>query len=247
MVTITSTTKKLCLILIAALLVVILCMCSGCFIRVGAPEYDLGVAPENPTAAIPDIMAKPQPTTPITVPTEPTPTEPAPTEPIPTEPAPTEPAPTEPPATKPTEPVQTKTKYYDVPLSNDLQDYIFQLCERYDIDPALIIAMIKQESNYNPNCVGDGGDSLGLMQIQAKWHQKRMDRLGCPNLKDPYQNVTVGIDFLVELYGRGKPTQWVLMAYNGGEAYANRNWNNGVTSSYAKSVLNIRDNLKFKD
>jgi soluble lytic murein transglycosylase-like protein len=145
------------------------------------------------------------------------------------------------------EPVPEKptTKYYDVPLSEDLQDHIFRLCEKNNIDPALVIAMIKRESSYNANTIGDNGNSFGLMQIQPRWHQGRMDRLGCSNLLDPYQNVTVGIDFLAELFAKGKPVEWVLMAYNGGMAYANKNWNAGVTSSYANKVLETRNNLKL--
>lgn len=176
---------------------------------------------------------------------EPTEPKPEPTEPvIPKE----DPKPTEPPKQEPPKNDNSnETRYYDVPLSNDLQRYIFNLCEKNNIDSALVIAMIDQESDFRSGCIGDNGDALGLMQIQPKWHQDRMDRLGCQDLLDPYQNVKVGIDFLAELYGRGKPTEWVLMAYNGGAAYANRKWNNGVISSYANKVLSIRDNLEFKD
>lgn len=222
-------------------------MCSSCFTGVDAVDY--GDSDDIPKATNPTTI-NPAPTEPI--PTEPIPTAypSAPTEPMP-EPEPSEPA--EPPKQEPEPTVPPKndtpntTRYYDVPLSNDLQKYIFKLCKQHDIDPALVIAMIKQESNYKSGCIGDNGDALGLMQVQPKWHQGRMDRLGCPDLLDPYQNVKVGIDFLAELYGRGKPTEWVLMAYNGGAAYANRNWNNGVVSNYATKVLKIRDNLEFKD
>jgi hypothetical protein len=127
--------------------------------------------------------------------------------------------------------------YFDVPLDEDLQDYIFMLCKENYIDPEIVIAMIWRESNFNPNCVGDNGNSLGLMQVQPRFHSERMERLGCTDLIDPYQNILVGVDFLSELMGRGEPIEWVLMAYNGGASYANRKAAAGEVSSYALRVL----------
>lgn len=139
-----------------------------------------------------------------------------------------------------------KTQYYDVPLSEDLQNYIFKLCKKYNIDPKLVISMIHLESNYKASAMGDNGNSYGLMQIQKRYHTTRMDELGCDDLLDPYQNVKVGIDFLAELYSTGKGTKWVLMAYNGGPSYANTNTKNGKISTYAKTVLAYKDEINPK-
>ena len=69
----------------------------------------------------------------------------------------------------------TKTRtYYDVPLDRDLQDHIIDTCEEYGIDPAIVIAMIRKESQFTPGAVGDGGNSLGLMQIQPRYHSAMM-------------------------------------------------------------------------
>lgn len=133
--------------------------------------------------------------------------------------------------------------YFDVPLDESLQDHIFRVCDNYNIDPALVVAMIFKESSFRPSVVGDGGKSHGLMQIQPRYNQDRMARLECPDLLDPYQNVTVGIDILSEKFEYGKPLEWVLMSYNGGNAYANRKWKNGEISDYVKKVLKIRDEL----
>ena len=127
--------------------------------------------------------------------------------------------------------------YFDVPLSEDLQDHIFAECEVRGIDPAVIIAMIERESRFDADAIGDSGRSYGLMQIQPKWHSARMEKLGCDDLLDPYQNVTVGIDLLAELIGRGKGVEWALMAYNGGPSYANRLSEKSIVSDYAASVM----------
>lgn len=129
-------------------------------------------------------------------------------------------------------------KYFDVPLSTELQDYIFALCEEHNIAPGIIIAMIEQESNYKSDAIGDGGRSEGLMQIQRRWNQERMDRLGCQNLLDPYQNVTVGIDLVAERKAQNSDLMWVLMSYNGGIPYADEMFWNGKISDYAWRVVN---------
>ncbi len=48
--------------------------------------------------------------------------------------------------------------------------YIKQSAERNDVDPFVIAGVIRVESNFNPDAVGDGGDALGLGQIhRATW------------------------------------------------------------------------------
>lgn len=132
---------------------------------------------------------------------------------------------------------ERETEYYDIPLSEDLQDHIFQLCEDKDLDPAIIFGMIEKESHFNADAVGDNGRSIGLMQIQDRWHHERMARLGVYDLKDPFQNVEVGIDILSQLLDCGKSIEWALMAYNGGASYANRKLAKGEVSGYVQKVL----------
>lgn len=135
-------------------------------------------------------------------------------------------------------------KIYDVPLSADLQEHIRQLCDEYGVDMPLVLAIIGQESNYRPDAVGDNGNSLGLMQIQPRWNQSRMDRLGVMDLSDPYQNVEVGIDLLAELMDENKGTEWAVTAYNAGAAAADYNRAIGVRSEYAEGVLQLMEEIE---
>lgn len=137
-----------------------------------------------------------------------------------------------------------KVTYFNVPLDKDLQNYIFEVCADYDVDPALVMAVIKKESNFKPDTLGDSGRSHGLMQIQPRWHQARADALNCSNLLNPYHNVTVGIDLLAELFSTGKSLEWVLMAYNGGPSYANKKVANGELSDYARTVIGYMNTFK---
>ena len=167
--------------------------------------------------------------------TDPTNTEVTEVTTAPTEPMETEPLITEPPETEPivTEPVETEppVALYNVPLSEELQLHIIDEAEKHCIDPAIIFAMAYRESSYRPHLMGDGGDSYGLLQVQLKWHSKRMEKLNCTDLLDPFQNVTVAVDYLAELLGRyGSDIAKALTAYNRG-SYA------GTITRYAKNVL----------
>ena len=132
---------------------------------------------------------------------------------------------------------EMEVKFYDVPLPEDLQLHIFKECDKHNIAPAIVIAMIERESSYRTDVMGDNGNSYGLMQIQPRWNQERMDRLGITDLLDPYQNVTVGIDLLAELIDENPDLYWVLMAYNGGQDYADARLESGKISDYAKWVV----------
>ena len=135
-------------------------------------------------------------------------------------------------------------KLCDIPLSQELQIWVFDYCKDKKLNPYLIFAMCERESQYKADAVGDSGRSLGIMQIQEQWHQERMDRLGCTDLLNPYQNVTVGIDILIDLYSKCNDTAWVLMAYNGGETYANRNYNAGNISEYARYIITRTEEME---
>lgn len=138
----------------------------------------------------------------------------------------------------------TAPEYFNVPLSHDIQDHIFEVCDEYGIAPALVVAMIAQESDFREGAVGDGGDSAGLLQVQRKWHQERMDRLGCDNLLDPYQNITVAVDYIAELKDINPDLYWVLMAYNSGMGNATKNMASGDYSDYAVEVTEYAAQLE---
>lgn len=134
---------------------------------------------------------------------------------------------------------------WDIPLSTELQSHIVITCEEYNIDPRIVIGLIQVESNYNPNTIGDEGRSYGLMQIQLQWHEDRMKRLGCTDLLDPYQNITVGVDILAEMCEKYDTMEEVLTAYNAGETGAyNLYFSKGIKANdYALEVIEIAESL----
>lgn len=132
---------------------------------------------------------------------------------------------------------------WDVPLDEDLQLYIYELSERYNIEPELILAVIGQESNYNASTIGDNGNSYGLMQVQPKWHEERMTQYNVTDLLNPYENVLIGTDYLAECIAKGG-LEWGLMAYNGGVDHANAMTEQGVVTEYVEGVMMLAELLK---
>lgn len=132
----------------------------------------------------------------------------------------------------------------EVPLSKDLQEYIFKMCDKYSISPYLIFAIIERESNFVVEARGDNGESYGLMQIKKKYQKERMKQLGVNNLQNPKTNILVGIDYLYELFEQYEDVGYVLHCYNGGQAYANRLDKKGKTSKYASAILARAEELE---
>ena len=131
---------------------------------------------------------------------------------------------------------------YPVNLDANLQKYIIETCEEYTINPSIIIAMCFYESSFNADAIGDNGAGMGLMGINPRWCWPEMEKLNCPDMRDPYQNVTVGIDiFAQKLAKYDWNTEMALMAYNAGDAGAHRLWfNKGIYSTtYSSNIINM--------
>jgi soluble lytic murein transglycosylase-like protein len=91
---------------------------------------------------------------------------------------------------------------------------ILEAAERYRIDPALIAAVIRAESNFVPSAVSRKG-ARGLMQLMPATAR----RLGVARHFDPKENILGGTAYLAELAERYGDTsvELILAAYNAGE------------------------------
>ena len=137
---------------------------------------------------------------------------------------------------------QEETPLLDVDLDPVTQWGIYAAaCDR---DPALfcaVMAIAWTESRFQPDTVGDDGNSLGMMQINTKYHRERMEALGITDLTDPIQSAVVAADYLKEIEGlTGATTDDPLlyMAYNMGPAGARKALLAGTESTeYSDKVL----------
>jgi soluble lytic murein transglycosylase-like protein len=128
-------------------------------------------------------------------------------------------------------------KYYSIPegykkaggcLPEVVQVYLWEQCYERDLDYYIALALIEKESGYKYNASGDSGISKGYMQVQEKWHKKRMQAEGATDLYNPYDNIRVGLSFLDELFEKYDCWGFALMAYNMGESKAETYWNRGI-------------------
>lgn len=127
--------------------------------------------------------------------------------------------------------VYTKPLPDPVPVAQlEINSHVEKTAKRYGLDSKIIKALIEEESGWVASAEGDNGQSVGLMQIQERWHKDRMKRLGVNDLYDSEQNITVGCDILSELLNKYGNYEDALSVYNSGNIYDGK--------QYAERILN---------
>ena len=116
-------------------------------------------------------------------------------------------------------------------------DLIHEKAQKYSVDPALVAAVIEQESKFHRTARSQVG-ARGLMQLMprtGRW-------MGARDLYDPEQNIDAGVKYIKYLQtqfdGNLKKT---IAAYNAGEGNVRRYGGVppfGETQTYVKRVMN---------
>ena len=134
--------------------------------------------------------------------------------------------------------------YYDVPLTDELQQYIQDVCKKYGFDRYdIIVALIQKENSFNELAISNTAD-YGYMQINKCNHEWLSDELGIDDYLDGKQNITAGVYLLSSLYDKYEDIGLTLMAYNCGEEGAKDLWQQEIYStSYSRSIIEAAASL----
>lgn len=122
--------------------------------------------------------------------------------------------------------------------SVDIDTAIEEAAARHNVDPNLVRAVVKVESNFNPNAVSRKG-AMGLMQLMPSTARQ----LNVKNPFDPEQNVDAGVRHLKQLLEcYGGDIKLTLAAYNAGAGAVARS--SGVprfaeTQNYVRRITNL--------
>jgi soluble lytic murein transglycosylase-like protein len=120
----------------------------------------------------------------------------------------------------------------------EIDSAIEQAAARHNVDPNLVRAVVKVESNFNPNAVSRKG-AMGLMQLMPSTARQLKVR----NPFDPEQNVDAGVRHLKQLLeSYDGDIKLTLAAYNAGAGAVARS--SGVpryaeTQNYVRRITNL--------
>lgn len=114
---------------------------------------------------------------------------------------------------------------------------IKKLAQKYEVKEALIVAVARAESSFNPFAVSPKG-AVGIMQLMPDTAKK----YGVYNRYNADQNLEAGVRHLKYLYNKYKNITLTLAAYNAGEDAVKKY--SGVppykeTRDYIKRVMNF--------
>ena len=113
-----------------------------------------------------------------------------------------------------------------------------------DIDPYIILSLIRQESAFNPSAKSRVG-ARGLMQLMPGTARRIIRRLPSRALRNPQTNLKVGIRYFIKLYQKyNKNLIYTLAAYNAGENRVKR-WRRQYFKDH--SMLHVIEAIPFKE
>lgn len=135
-----------------------------------------------------------------------------------------------PPQYKPTAPTQIKTV-----TDANLRSIVTRYARLYGLDESLVYAVIRAESNFDPNAVSSAG-ARGLMQLMPGTAAE----MGVTDIFDPTQNVAGGTQYLFKMLEIFKDKKLAVAAYNAGPENVKKH--KGIppfkeTQHYVKTVL----------
>ena len=126
----------------------------------------------------------------------------------------------------------------------DYSEYVYKYAEEYDVDPILVFAIIKAESNFNPNVVSKS-NAIGLMQLMDTTAEEIALSLGIvfvqkTSLYNPELNIQLGTKYFSNLMKEYENNYLLaLTAYNAGIGNVTRWIEQGIIKEDGSDIENI--------
>ncbi len=113
-----------------------------------------------------------------------------------------------------------------------------------DIDPVIVISLIRQESGFNAEAVSPVG-ARGLMQLMPGTAKRFNNRIKIEELENPKKNINIGVTYLKELMSMFEGNLvYSLAAYNAGENRVHR-WREKFL--FHESILHNIENIPYDE
>lgn len=110
-------------------------------------------------------------------------------------------------------------------------DLIVKYADENDLDPYLVMAVIKVESNFVPDARSYiAGGLMQLTEETAKWNAKDLEITKDYDYMEPETNIMFGCNYLRHLIDMYENIDTALAAYNGGMGNVNSWLSNGEYS-----------------
>lgn len=133
--------------------------------------------------------------------------------------------------------------YYDIDLSDELQEYTQDVCKKYGINHRIALAIMYVETRFQPDKISKTADH-GIMQINECNHDNYVEKLGITNFLDAKQGILCGVYMLYDLktnYGCDTEDK-MIMSYPGvGDAW--ELWEKGIYTNWYVDA--VRDAMKL--
>lgn len=123
-------------------------------------------------------------------------------------------------------------------------EYVYKYAEEYEIDPLLVFAIIKAESNFNPNVVSSS-EAIGLMQLMDATAEELAKKLDITfsrksSLYNPELNIRLGTKYFSELLKEYDGNKLLaLTAYNAGKGNVKKWIEQGTIKADGSDIENI--------
>lgn len=124
----------------------------------------------------------------------------------------------------------------------DFSEYVNIYARENELDANLIYAIIKAESNFNPDAVS-ASNAQGLMQLMYSTAEEVSRKNGIEltedNILEPAVNIEIGTIYISTLLKKYKCVELALAAYNAGSGNVDKWINNGIIQADGSDIENI--------